>query len=114
MTKSAEPSATGPMIRSMSAGTSLPSPIEEEEDAAGRVRRGDACRARPAVAAHGLEDDTRPGGGGARSAVASVLPLSTTRISRGMPVARHSRTTSAMGSSSLRQGMMTETEGMEN
>ena len=29
-----------------------------------------------------------------------------------MPVARHSFTTSAMGSSSLRQGMMTETAGM--
>src|SRR4051812_45300624 len=41
-------------------------------------------------------------------AVRSVLPLSTTITSIGTPVARHSRTTPAMGSSSFSAGITTD------
>src|SRR6476646_11902681 len=52
---------------------------------------------------------TRAPASRARSAVRSVLPLSTTITSLGTPVARHSRTTPAIGSSSFSAGMTTET-----
>src|SRR5215211_1358517 len=52
---------------------------------------------------------TRAPASRARSAVRSVLPLSTTITSAGMPVARHSRTTPAIGSSSFSVGITTET-----
>ena len=45
----------------------------------------------------------------ARSAVRSVLPLSTTMMSRGIPVTATARTTSVIGSSSLSAGIMTLT-----
>src|SRR5436190_14480243 len=52
---------------------------------------------------------TRAPASRACSAVRSVLPLSTTITSSGTPVARHSRTTPAIGSSSFNAGMTTDT-----
>src|SRR5262249_34446157 len=51
---------------------------------------------------------TRAPASRARSAVRSVLPLSTTITSPGTRVARHSRTTPAIGSSSFSAGMTTD------
>jgi hypothetical protein len=52
---------------------------------------------------------TRAPASRARSAVRSVLPLSTTITSFGTPVAKHSPITPAIGSSSFSAGMMTDT-----
>ena len=92
----------------MNSGQSLPSPSRNTTILLfGEMARTPAAHARPYPGVGSAT--TRAPALPAHSAVRSVLPLSTTIISLGNPVARHARTTSAIGSSSFSAGITTDT-----
>jgi hypothetical protein len=106
ITKSCVPLIIGSTNAGIKRGTSLPSPSRKTiKSHSGEIAATPAAQARPYP--RGAET-TRAPSFLARSAVWSVLPLSTTMTSRGVLVAITSRTTSAIGSSSLSAGMTTE------
>ena len=108
ITKSCVPAAIGSTSCFMNSGQSLPSPSRKTTMShSGRTAATPAAHARPYPRG---ALTTRAPASRPRSAVRSVLPLSTTMISAGILVAAISRTTPAIGSSSFSAGMTTETD----
>ena len=115
ITKSCVPLVIGSTSCGMNSGLSLPSPSRNTTMSSRTAGPKPRERLRHRlVRNHAAQLPLARRRSRARSAVRSVLPLSTTMTSSGTPVARHSRTTSAIGSSSFKAGMTTETLSCQN